>query len=76
MSRQINQAVNRVTLTNVAIVRLKRNGKRYEVACYANKISQYRQGIETLEETLQTTHIFENVAKATLYRKVSLDSFL
>ncbi len=72
MSQRINQAVNRVTLTNVAVVRLKRNGKRYEVACYANKISQYRQGIESMEETLQTTSIFENVSKATLYRKAQL----
>jgi ribosome maturation protein SDO1 len=31
MSRQITQPVNQVRLTNVAVVRLKTHGKRFEV---------------------------------------------
>lgn len=72
MSRRINQADNQVKFTNVAVVRLKRNGKRYEVCAYANKVADYRKGKETLDTTLQTTSIFENVNKATLYRKAQL----
>eukprot|EP01083_Nonionella_stella_P042576 114951_1 len=64
MSYQIIQPVNQVRLTNVAVVRLNRHGKRFEVACYRNKILNYRQGIETdLSEVLQTDRVFTNVSK-------------
>jgi ribosome maturation protein SDO1 len=64
MSRQITQPVNQVRLTNVAVVRLARHGHRFEVACYRNKIVNYRQGTETdLSEVLQTTTVFTNVSK-------------
>mmetsp|Transcript_16901 Transcript_16901/g.35479 ORF Transcript_16901/g.35479 Transcript_16901/m.35479 type:complete len:461 (-) Transcript_16901:97-1479(-) len=64
MSRQITQPVNQVRLTNVAVVRLSRGGNRFEVACYRNKIVNYRQGTETdLSEVLQTTRVFTNVSK-------------
>ena len=64
MSRQITQPVNQVRLTNVAVVRMNRHGKRFEVACYRNKILNYRQGIETdLSEVLQTDRVFTNVSK-------------
>ncbi|KAL3811640.1 hypothetical protein ACHAXA_001397 [Cyclostephanos tholiformis] len=64
MSRQITQPVNQVRLTNVAVVRLNRNGHRFEVACYRNKIVNYRQGTETdLGEVLQTDRVFVNVAR-------------
>ena len=64
MSRQITQPVNQVRLTNVAVVRLSRHGNRFEIACYKNKIVNYRQGTETdLSEVLQTTTVFTNVSK-------------
>ena len=64
MSRQITQPLNQVRLTNVAVVRLQRHGHRFEVACYRNKIINYRQGTETdLSEVLQTERIFTNVSK-------------
>lgn len=64
MSRQITQPVNQVRLTNVAVVRLSRGGHRFEVACYRNKIVNYRQGTETdLSEVLQTERVFTNVSK-------------
>lgn len=34
--------VNQVKLTNVAVVRLKKGGKRFEVACYKNRINDFR----------------------------------
>jgi len=64
MSRQINQPINQVRLTNVAVVRMNRGGKRFEIACYRNKVVDYRQGLETdLSEVLQTERIFVNVSK-------------
>mmetsp|Transcript_20378 Transcript_20378/g.23626 ORF Transcript_20378/g.23626 Transcript_20378/m.23626 type:complete len:444 (+) Transcript_20378:96-1427(+) len=64
MSYQIIEPVNQVRLTNVAVVRMSRHGKRFEVACYRNKILNYRQKIETdLSEVLQTDRVFTNVSK-------------
>jgi len=71
MSRKITQPVNQVRLTNVAVVRMNRHGKRFEVACYRNKILNYRQRIETdLTEVLQTDRIFTNVSKGLLLLKI------
>ena len=64
MSRQINQPINQVRLTNVAVVRMNQGGKRFEIACYRNKVVDYRQGLEQdLSEVLQTERIFTNVSK-------------
>ena len=63
MSR-INLPINQVRLTNVAVVRMTKGGKRFEIACYRNKVVNYRQGIETdLSEVLQTERVFANVSK-------------
>lgn len=46
--------VGQKRLTNIAVVRLKKNGKRFEVACYKNKVQNWRQGVEAdLDEVLQ-----------------------
>jgi hypothetical protein len=37
--------VNQKRLTNVAIVRFKHKGKRFELACYQNKVLDYRSGV-------------------------------
>ncbi|EGG04972.1 uncharacterized protein MELLADRAFT_108031 [Melampsora larici-populina 98AG31] len=58
------QPSNQIKLTNVSIVRLKKGGKRFEIACYKNKAREWRTGIETdLSEVLQTDTIFSNVSK-------------
>jgi ribosome maturation protein SDO1 len=64
MSRLIQQPSNQVKLTNVAVVRCNKNGKRFEIACYRNKVLDYRAGLEKdLSEVLQTDRIFTNVSK-------------
>ena len=40
----INTPVNQKVLTNVAIVKLKKGGKQFEIACYKNKIANWRAG--------------------------------
>jgi ribosome maturation protein SDO1 len=39
--------VNQVRLTNVAIVKIKKSGKRFEIACYKNKVVNWRNKVET-----------------------------
>ncbi|KNC53692.1 ribosome maturation protein SBDS [Thecamonas trahens ATCC 50062] len=65
--------VNQVRLTNVAVVRLKKGGKRFELACYPNKVIDWRDGIETdLDEVLQTDVVFTNVSKGSVAKDKDL----
>lgn len=36
---------NQIRLTNVAVVRMKKGGKRFEIACYKNKVVSWRNGM-------------------------------
>ncbi|KAF7320136.1 Shwachman-bodian-diamond syndrome protein [Mycena kentingensis (nom. inval.)] len=61
---KIQQPSNQIKLTNVSIVRLKKGGKRFEVACYKNKVQEWRTGVETnLDDVLQIANVFINVSK-------------
>lgn len=69
----LKQPVNQVRLTNVAVVRLKRRGKRFELACYKNKVVSWREGNEEdLDEVLQTENVFTNVSKGVLAKQKDL----
>ncbi|KAG4304503.1 hypothetical protein PORY_002213 [Pneumocystis oryctolagi] len=72
----INQPSNLIKylslLTNVSVVRLKKEGKRaetlsFEVACYKNKILEWRNGMDIretdIDEVLQISNVFTNVSK-------------
>jgi len=60
----INQPSNQIRLTNVSLVRLKKAKKRFEIACYKNKVLEWRSGIETdLDNVLQIPSVFLNVSK-------------
>ncbi|KAF9454933.1 Shwachman-Bodian-diamond syndrome protein [Macrolepiota fuliginosa MF-IS2] len=60
----IQQPSNQIKLTNVSIVRLKKGGKRFEIACYKNKVQEWRNGVETsLDDVLQISNVFTNVSK-------------
>jgi len=55
---------NQARHTNIAVVRLKKGGKRFEIACYKNKVMSWRQKVETdIDEVVQTHSIFTNVSK-------------
>ncbi|KAK4875114.1 hypothetical protein RN001_011536 [Aquatica leii] len=61
---------NQIRLTNVAVVRLKKTGKRFEIACYRNKVVSWRNNVETdIDEVLQTHTIFNNVSKGQAAKK-------
>ena len=73
MSARIQQAVNQVRLTNVAVVRLKRGGKKFEIACYKNKVVNWRSGVEQdLSEVLQADGVYENVTRGNLAKRKDL----
>ncbi|GFZ48842.1 Ribosome maturation protein sdo1 [Saitozyma sp. JCM 24511] len=64
------QPGTQVKLTNVSIVRMKKGGKRFEIACYQNKVSEFRSGVETdLSEILQIEQVFTNVPKGQVAKK-------
>ena len=42
---RIQTPINQLKLTNVSIVRLKKGGKRFEVACYKNKVLEWRNNV-------------------------------
>ncbi|EAU92941.1 hypothetical protein CC1G_03728 [Coprinopsis cinerea okayama7 len=69
----INQPSNQIKLTNVSIVRLKKGGKRFEIACYKNKVQEWRTGVETdLDDVLQISNVFVNVSKGEVARSQDL----
>ncbi|KAI9721774.1 MAG: hypothetical protein M1812_002109 [Candelaria pacifica] len=60
----INQPSNQIRLTNVSLVRMKKGKKRYEIACYKNKVLEWRSGVETdLDNVLQVPSVFLSVSK-------------
>ncbi|PNS17335.1 SBDS family rRNA metabolism protein [Sphaceloma murrayae] len=70
---QINQPSNQIRLTNVSLVRMKKAKKRYEIACYKNKVLEWRSGVETdLDNVLQIPNVFTNVSKGAVAPKEDL----
>jgi len=69
----INLPSNQIKLTNVSIVRLKKGGKRFEIACYKNKVQEWRSGVETdLDNVLQISNVFVNVSKGEVAKSQDL----
>ena len=67
--------INQVKLTNVSIVRLKKHGKRFEVACYKNKILDWKNKLtKQIDQVLQTETVFSNVSKGQVAKKEDLSA--
>ena len=70
----IKQPVGIVKLTNVALIKYKIKGKRLEIACYNNKVLDWRSGKETsLDEVLQIMEVYTNVHQGQLANKKLLE---
>lgn len=55
------------------MVRIKKGGKRFEIACYRNKVVSWRNEVEKdIDEVLQTHSIFTNVSKGQVAKKEDL----
>lgn len=64
---------NQIKLTNVAVVRIKKCGRRFEIACYKNKVVSWRNQVEKdIDEVLQTHTVFLNVSKGQVAKKEDL----
>ncbi|EAZ63540.2 hypothetical protein PICST_28646 [Scheffersomyces stipitis CBS 6054] len=60
----INQPMSQIRLTNVSLVRMKKGKKRFEIACYQNKVQDWRSKVEKdIDEVLQIPQVFQNVSK-------------
>ncbi|KAF3224280.1 hypothetical protein TWF191_006063 [Orbilia oligospora] len=60
MSQRVNQPSNQIKLTNVSIVRIRKAKKRFELACYKNKVLEWRNGVEKdIDEVLQIHQVGE-----------------
>ncbi|KAJ8593583.1 Shwachman-Bodian-diamond syndrome protein [Rhizopogon salebrosus TDB-379] len=69
----IQQPSNQIKLTNVSIVRLKKGGKRFEIACYKNKVQEWRNGVEkNQDDVLQISNVFMNVSKGEVAKSSDL----
>lgn len=67
------QPSNQIKLTNVSIVRLKKGGQRFELACYPNKVLEWRNRItKDLNEVLQSRQPFLNVSKGQVAKSTDL----
>ncbi|KAF1844353.1 Shwachman-Bodian-diamond syndrome protein [Cucurbitaria berberidis CBS 394.84] len=71
----IIQPSNQIKLTNVSLVRMKKGKKRFEVACYKNKVLEWRNKIEKdLSNVLQIENVvFLNVSKGQVAPKSDLE---
>lgn len=45
MKARITSPQNQKLLTNVAIIRLQKNGCRFEIACYPSTVLNWRSGV-------------------------------
>ena len=72
----IQTPVNQKLLTNVAIVKLKKGGKNFELACYRNKMVNWRNKQETnINEVVQIQKIFTNATRGEEASKKDLKVF-
>ncbi|KAF7450353.1 Shwachman-Bodian-diamond syndrome protein [Pyrenophora tritici-repentis] len=70
----INQPSNQIKLTNVSLVRMKKGKKRFEIACYKNKVLEWRTKNEKdLSNVLQIENVFLNVSKGQVAPKADLE---
>lgn len=72
----LKQPVGQKLLTNIAVVKLKKQGKSYQLACYQNKVSDWRKKQEDdVNNVLQIDQIFTNVENGTVASKNDLKKF-
>ncbi|KAF1976269.1 shwachman-Bodian-diamond syndrome protein-like protein [Bimuria novae-zelandiae CBS 107.79] len=70
----INQPSNQIKLTNVTLVRMRKGKKRFEIACYKNKIQDWKNKIEKdLDNVIQIEGVYLNVSKGQRASKADLE---
>uniref|UniRef100_H3BI06 SBDS ribosome maturation factor n=1 Tax=Latimeria chalumnae TaxID=7897 RepID=H3BI06_LATCH len=59
---------NQIRLTNVAVVRVKKGGKRFEIACYKNKVMSWRSGARLSQRNFIIIYISERLKCISVYQ--------
>ena len=73
MSQRREGPQNRVELSSVSVVRLKRKGASFEVAAYPNEVRDFRAGVEgDVDEVLQVVSVFSNTVHGVVAPKKQL----
>eukprot|EP01124_Arcella_intermedia_P013453 TRINITY_DN1986_c0_g1_i1.p1 TRINITY_DN1986_c0_g1~~TRINITY_DN1986_c0_g1_i1.p1 ORF type:complete len:254 (-),score=33.20 TRINITY_DN1986_c0_g1_i1:73-834(-) len=73
--RNIKAPNTQKRLTNIVVVRLQKAGFRFEIACYPNKVEEWRRKVETdLDEVLQRRVVFVNVSKGQVAKSEDIQS--
>ena len=70
MATKIFTPTNQIRLTNIATVRLKKGGKRFEIACYRNKVVSWRN-----KEYDTIINLFKNIENVS-FREKDIDEVL
>ncbi|EDQ86486.1 uncharacterized protein MONBRDRAFT_38375 [Monosiga brevicollis MX1] len=73
MSARMFTPTNQKLLTNIAVVRQKKGGKRFEIACFKNKVLSWRNKVEKdIDEVLQIHTVYTNVSKGEVAKNTDL----
>eukprot|EP00759_Apiculatamorpha_spiralis_P013975 PhF_6_TR20772/c0_g1_i1/m.29813/K14574/SDO1, SBDS; ribosome maturation protein SDO1 len=76
MSARMSLPLNQQRHNNISTVRLKVKGKRFEIACYKNKVLAYRSGEEKdFDNVVQVERIFTNVSQGQFANKKDLKEY-
>ena len=72
----LKQPVGQKLLTNIIVVKLKKQGKKFELACYPNKVTDWRNKQEdNISAVMQVDQIYTDVANGTVASKNDLKKF-
>ena len=73
MSRRVGTPQNRIELSSVSVVKLKKKSQTFEVAAYPSKVKDFRAGVETdIDEVLQVAQVFSNTVHGVVAPKKQL----
>ena len=73
MSRRVGTPQNRIELSSVSVVKLKKKSQTFEVAAYPSKVKDFRAGVEAdVDEVLQVAQVFTNTVHGVVAPKKQL----
>lgn len=62
--------------TNMSHIRMRKGDKRFEIACYRNKVQDWRSGIEKdMDEVVQIPQVFVNMGKGEVASSQDLQKY-
>ena len=72
MSRRVGTPQNRIELSSVSVVKLKKKSSTFEVAAYPSKVKDFRAGVEAdVDEDSRSPRFFPTRCTASSRRRSS-----